>query len=277
MQLIILSILFILAFCFVGIVVLSYAIYIWEKQKIDQLAQNITPNSNGLFGRLGKNAFTTIEQSFNNSTKMKFPKQVNEVFEKTLVVVKDQDYKGWLDKTLTLLKKVTSNLGLYTSYAYGKIIEITKRNKIHQEVVEDDEQAYKTDKENQEINRTADKISEITKNDKNQFDTDEQVVEITGQATPKSTTATLGMVTDGDDQKNLKDSQKDAVYEKIENSILARLKETGLSHYNIWIELAKHYEKYQEKEKAIEIYAMVMKHAEGKEKEIARDGLIALS
>jgi hypothetical protein len=276
MQLIILSILFILAFCFVGICVLTYAIYIWEKQKVDQLAQNIAPNSNGLFGRLGKSTFSTIEQNFNNSTKMKFPKQVNEVFEKTLVVVKDQDYKGWLDKTISLIKKVSSNLGLYTSYTIGKIVEITKRNKVHQEVVDDGEEInFKSEKENQEINKTADKISEITQQDKNQFDIDEQVVEITHQ--PKYTTATLGMVTGEEDKQSQKDAQKDAVYEKIENSILARLKETGLSHYNIWIELAKHYEKYQEKEKAIEIYAMVMKHAEGKEKEIARDGLIALS
>jgi hypothetical protein len=273
MELILISLFLISLFSFVLIMTLNYSIFLWEKQIVENLTKNITPNnSNSSYSSLSKKTFSTIEQNSHNKTNMKIPDAVKENFEKTLVLVKQQDYKSWYQKTIITAKKISHDVEFYFSKFIKKIVAAKKPKKIPTEIVEDNSDLA--------VSKTIDKINEI-----NRPEITNQIIEIqhsedftktkSGFPMPvesKPTVATLNMV--NDDQLQ---SQKDEVYEKIESNILQRLKNTGLSHYDIWLELGKHYEKYSEREKAIEIYSMVMKHAEGRNKEMARDGLIALS
>ena len=88
--------------------------------------------------------------------------------------------------------------------------------------------------------------------------------------------ATIGLIRS--DISDLQKSKDDAtVFEKYENRLLAKLKDSGMANYDIWLELGDMYLKYNESKKAIEIYALVLKHSKNeKQKETARNGLIGI-
>lgn len=73
---------------------------------------------------------------------------------------------------------------------------------------------------------------------------------------------------------NTKDT---GLFDRLEDKILDKLKKVGLSNYDIWLDLARLYEDFDQKEKAMEVYTMILKHADGKEKDVARDRLIAIN
>ena len=307
MELILISLLLIFTFGFVGLITLGYIISLWEKQKLDIFSKSnrSEPNNNSNnvnFGKLSRHSFSTFEVN-SNPKNMKIPPQINEYFERSIVVVKNQDYKGWLDKTTVIIKKVSSNLELHFRFGLNKLINLITKDKA---VVESNTST--------DVSKTIDKINKISQQDNNstqqhnlnnnldylspepssslgnnsnhkdnfgQSDNHNQYNQFTNSQgsidvvhNPKSSFATLDLASE---EAIKTQKSKDEVYEKIENSILDKLKIAGLSHYDIWLELGKHYEKYNEREKAIEIYSMVMKHSEGRNKDIARDGLIALS
>jgi hypothetical protein len=80
-----------------------------------------------------------------------------------------------------------------------------------------------------------------------------------------------------DDEKESQENKRGALFKKLETNILKKLKTAGLNHYDIWLELAKLYEKYGKTQEAVKIYAMILKHAQGQAKEFARNKLIALT
>ena len=88
--------------------------------------------------------------------------------------------------------------------------------------------------------------------------------------------ATIGLIrSDVSDLQKSKDGA--TVFVKYENRLLAKLKDSGMANYDIWLELGDMYLKYNESKKAIEIYALVLKHSKNeKQKETARNGLIGI-
>jgi hypothetical protein len=285
MELIFISIILLTVFGFIGLVTLGYAITKWEQKKLEDMAKNIQPKSQ--YNQYKRNS----PASDNNYTKdnlaeMNVSQKVNHYLERSIVLVKNQDYKGWFDRTTKIFKKVSSNLELYTKFAWNKIINLVTKDKKKSDHIP----PYTDNKEDVDI--TIDKINEINNKQDNFFvnnQSNDNIINVDNintesnynydqreQPQKEQGMATIDMVSSSDQNASSK-KPKDEIYEKIETNILQRLKETGLSHYDIWLELGKHYEKYDEKEKAIEVYSMVMKHAEGKEKDIARDGLIGLS
>lgn len=309
MELILISLLLIFTFGFVGLITLGYIISLWEKQKLDIFSKTNKSNSdssnNTNFGKLSKHSFSTVETNFNPKN-MKISPKINEYFERSLVVVKNQDYKGWLDKTTIIIKKVSSNLELHFKFGLTKFMSLITKDKTNNSGIEPNISTTSND-----VYKTIDKINKISQqdngslqqdnfnnnsnylnstlgnnsNDKDNFGQSNQPTDnsnyfVNAQGSidvdhkTKSSFATLDLASE---EAIKTQKSKDEVYEKIENSILDKLKIAGLSHYDIWLELGKHYEKYNEREKAIEIYSMVMKHSEGRNKDIARDGLIALS
>ena len=310
MELILISLLLIFTFGFVGLITLGYVISLWEKQKLDIFSKTNKSDSdssnNTNLGKLSKHSFSTVETNFNPKN-MKISPKINEYFERSIVVVKNQDYKGWLDKTTVIIKKVSSNLELHLKFGFNKFINLITKDKAGSNL--------SASSNSNDVSKTIDKISKITQqdsnptqqlnlnnnpdylssepsfslgnnsNDKDNFGQSNQPTDnsnyfVNAQGSidvdhkTKSSFATLDLASE---EAIKTQKSKDEVYEKIENSILDKLKVAGLSHYDIWLELGKHYEKYNEREKAIEIYSMVMKHSEGRNKDIARDGLIALS
>ena len=306
MELILISIILLFTFAFVGLVSLGYAITIWEQKVLEEKAKNINSKNSG---SSQTTAINSSKSETNFSKDMKPTQKVGHYLERSLVLVKNQDYQGWMNKTVTVVKKVSSNVELYSKFFWSKVVELVTKNKV-------DENPLKQS-DNKDVDTTIDKINKInqkeqsknTNNDtlnqlnnntkiamdneaesyqnpQNNLHSNYEAQTFSNSKTERSNInnsfATLNFASEIENQalpKKIDSGKKlkDEVYEKIEANILHRLKETGLSHYDIWLELGKHYEKYGEREKAIEIYSMVMKHSTGKDKDTARDGLISLS
>ena len=88
-----------------------------------------------------------------------------------------------------------------------------------------------------------------------------------------SESATLNFAANESNQNQ----KKQTLFKKMEDQILEELKEKGLNRYDIWLKLAQLYEKYGQQKKAVEVYAMILKHSKTEEKIIARNKLIALA
>jgi hypothetical protein len=84
-------------------------------------------------------------------------------------------------------------------------------------------------------------------------------------------TATLNIVAE-------KTTSSSPAFAKLEHRILTQLQESGMQNYDIWLQLGQLYVKFDEAEKAKEVFALVLKHspAGSKLKETARNGLIGL-
>lgn len=95
----------------------------------------------------------------------------------------------------------------------------------------------------------------------------------TTTATPAKSTATINLAKEIEG----KSEEEMSLFEKLENKIIDSLKKADMQDWKIWLDLALLYQKHNQTQKALEIYALVLKHGTGREKDMARDGLIALS
>jgi hypothetical protein len=279
---ILINLIFVSGFCFLLIVVLEYAIYLWETKRVNDMTKDILP-TDSIYEHSVKREFSTNNLNPDNFNAQPMKNPINsKYFERSLVLVQSQDYKGWLEKFLSISKKILTNLGFYIKKTAKYILSLSKSGNNFP----DHEEKYgKTVETSGQINETVAKINEINEKESQQITPSHQdipsanivkedfVFQENSEKVPSSSMATLNLATDTDNTEP-KDT---TTYDKIEKSILQKLQEVGLNHYDIWLELGHFYQKYEEKEKAKEIFAMVMKHAEGKDKELARDGLIALS
>ncbi len=277
MELILISVILLLVFGFVSLITVGYAITLWEQKKLEDMSKNLHSKKVD-YTTHPKHNYSTTENNY--SSDMKVSQKVNHYIEKSLVLVKNQDYEGWLNKTTTVVKKVSSNLELYTKFAWSKFMQLITKEKSSNSSLSD----QNTQSTTKEVDDTIDKINSINQKQDNVLEVESINEPINStfhsnnsRAKPVKSSATLNIASDSQQEDIDAKKAKDEIYEKIESSILQRLKETGLSHYDIWLELGKHYEKYGEHEKAIEIYSMIMKNSQGRERDMARNGLIALS
>jgi hypothetical protein len=86
-------------------------------------------------------------------------------------------------------------------------------------------------------------------------------------------TATIGM----ESTIPNKDTVELSSFQKLEARLYEKLKQSGMSNYDIWLELGDLYHKYDDNKKAMEIYAVVSKHTKDeKQRQIAINKLIGL-
>jgi hypothetical protein len=109
-----------------------------------------------------------------------------------------------------------------------------------------------------------------------QADVDKLILD-TNESDPNTQSkATLDLASKNSSQV-LNQNEELSVFEKLELRILNRLKESGMTNYDIWIELGALYKKFGQTDKAKEVFALVLKHAGDTNKEKARNELIGLS
>jgi hypothetical protein len=84
--------------------------------------------------------------------------------------------------------------------------------------------------------------------------------------------ATIGLAPEKDSK-----SEELGMFEKLEARLYEKLKQSGMSNYDIWLELGDLYHKYDDNKKALEIYALVSKHSKDElQRKIAVNKLIGL-
>ena len=76
---------------------------------------------------------------------------------------------------------------------------------------------------------------------------------------------------------NTKDEGELTLFEKAEIKLIEKLRDIGLNHWDLWLELGDLYGKYGEKEKQKEIYTLILSKADGEEKKLATYRLIGMN
>lgn len=298
-MLIFLSLLATTIFGFTLIVVVNYALVHWENTKINDLASQIKQNDSSdiLSKGVASHRFTSLDVSDNLRPSLphkSFTETAAGFYGKTMTVITTQDYSGWWEKiivefkalqedwrgtlkkwfsVLTSLAKPVADLSTKTAK------EIEKEEKQKEEISNVVERVKDSGRDEYEpvifnkVNDASKTFSISGTSNINKSETNHEVEESNSSNDHSNHQgATIGLGATFDNRKPDKDLTQ---FEKIEKKILDRLQESGLRDYNIWIQLGDFYLKYEEHEKAKEIFALVLKQASGDQKEIARNRLIS--
>lgn len=284
-------------FVFVLVFLISFAIYRFEQSKIDKIVRSNLKekeaDSNFIFN---KNAKFKITGSEKNPNKFDLSKTTQNIFvgikdgiqginstEKSIIVIDSENKSNLKNPSQKIVNAISTNIFLllrkFGSFIFKLRIEVD--NFVKQRHNEDDNQNQIILADNLKIKEQTIKIKEIGKTledtslDKVSLISEDLINKnrilppIHKNISKKNSSATIDITSNA--------GEKEEIFNKIENSILERLKKTSLTDYGIWLELGMHYEKFHEFDKSKEVYALVMKHAKDQEKDFAKNKLIALS
>jgi len=283
---ILVSLLCAVAFFLITVLTINYAVFALEHHKIDDMVKTVghtVHNSN--------TDFVEEEEGFSISKSLNRRKMFGMVgTENALAKVRNMDYSSLAKKFFTVINHLRKDTWSTIKTFFKWIISTLKpadETTFSQKV----EFRRKQD----EIEETAEKVASINNsgakygastfahNNRPQPTMEEEVFEmiedenimtdnLEGEEGRKSN-ATLSFASEKEEEK----SQEMSVFEKLEMRVLNKLKNAGMDNYDIWLELGDLYAKFDEKEKAKEVYALILKHSQGGLKEMARNRLIGLS
>jgi len=292
------SILSFLFFALFAILALNYGFYEWEEKRVNELAQKIKPQEERnsiLFKSSSSREFTSFD--LGSVAKSKPAKVMQNVYDKTLILLQEQKYPDWLTKIAEELNNIRKNFWQTLHRFIKYLISLTKPANTIQEAKENDEKMMKDSSKNEkklrELDQTIEKVAQLAAisdlkipllqssntnqntsalPSSNSFSSHALPAKATVSVDTDQQVATIGIVPSGDKKSEIDMS----LFERLEARILAKLKEKGLGRYSIWLELGDLYLKFGDTEKAREVFALVLKHSEGDEKEFARNRLIGL-
>jgi hypothetical protein len=261
-------------FGLVIVIILNYAIHSWENLKVDDLTSRIVHSQKNILNKSSVNrGFTSFDLS------RSLPKKIQE---RALVVVSEKsEYPEWIKRTLKEIDFARKNLFSATKKMIAYLFSLSKPAEIVDYEKEDEE-----NKKKGEVDHVIQKVSNISqKKAQSSLDKDfplkleeptkeNDSIEISNAKNQDM--ATIGIAASASKITEQSKDSNSSVFEKLESRILLKLKDSGLENYDIWLELGELYVKFEEKEKAKEIFALILKHSHGKQKEIARDKLIGL-
>ncbi|MBC7472084.1 MAG: hypothetical protein H7196_02375 [candidate division SR1 bacterium] len=274
MYIVLISLIFIFIFFFILLVNLNFILFNWENSKVILLTRlnDKTKNQDYKIDTQKKyiqditsNTQNLLNITTNNSIKV-FGKLYNEA-----IIQMPKNYK-----ISSSFKNIKYSEYLNAFFRTGKNIFFYILSLIKPATIESDEFLM----QNEEVDKITDH-TDLRRNDNNYIKPDISSNINTDQ--PKNTdyqkfreTATIGLVS-VDKNKSIANDGEISTFDKLENRILSKLKESGMSNYDIWLELGDLYLKYNENKKAMEVYALVLKHSKNeKHKELARNGLIGM-
>jgi tetratricopeptide (TPR) repeat protein len=281
MNLLFFSFLIILVSFFCISLIINFLVISWESEKVDALASQIKHNSYDDNSILFK---SDVSREFTSLDLIKVSKnglhKASNIYDKTLVKITSQDYPNWFSSILTQLNNLKINTGQTISNWLKYLISLTKP--VKEETKTDRVKAFREQRKIEEIEDFVDKVVEENNHQSSELSLILQENEATPTENPdlpnpklQNNTATLNLASSISKADNSKES---GIFEKLENRILQKLKEVGLGNYDLWLELGQLYLKYGEKDKALEVFALVLKHTTNEaQKDLARNQLIGLS
>lgn len=258
---------------------LNYSVTIWEKKKVSDLTSKIKPNivspNAGLLEKTQtERSFTSKDWNGKNIKSRSL--QTIDFDARKILELNTEDLPKWLQLTIQFIKNLRYSFWLQIRKSFKKLISLTRPN---QEVEVE---------ENFELKKDVDFVVQKFKNQSKEekeglFDDQKEVVILDSQAIDIEenyddvNTLEKDLENELETKKESQNTKNQELLDSLETDLLEKLKASGFNHYEVWLELAGLYEEYEEKEKAVEVYSMILKHAEGKEKEIARNKLIEIT
>ncbi len=269
---------------------LSFTIYKWENDKISTLTDKIKPSEKNILNkRLALKSSSPIVDIPKSKKKkaIKAVSKASKVYKNSISSLQKNDYPEWVNSSVGEISKFKNNSWKSTKKLVSHLISLTKPI---EEAKAEEEKKTLTEKILKKLpgNYTPDIYDdnfdeikarkEIAKKDVSEVEKEKEeklekevIKEIS--TAQKAQQATLGLAS-----KLKTDKDEDlGLFEKLETKLLAKLQDSGMADYDIWLDLGDLYAKYGEDRKAKEIYALVLKHSQEKNlKERATNKLIGL-
>ena len=263
----------------IAVILINLAIYQYENQKLADLTKQIRQkNSAQILNRSNAiRAFTTFDLNASIKRSTDFAKNV---YSKTVTGIQtlthnpqessqvNKAVQGTKQAMNTLFKGIGSILT--SSSSPSKSRAPTNSATVQNDATDQDTTTIQHEREyTKDVDQliTKSTMLPVTHTQSAHSDTTSQSL------IDDSGTATINLATDsGKKPGDL------SAFEKMEIRILKQLKESSMANYDIWLQLADLYLKYDQKDKAKDVYALVLKHAKADiERTRARNGLIALA
>lgn len=269
-----LSLLGVVVFGLLIALTINYSVVMWENKRITDLTSKIKTDSEYNNPVLDKdpNSHGFTSRDLGDTMSKSKSIQTANFDARKLVPVNSDDLPQWAKTLWNFLLNLRTNFFSQIKRLVSYLFSLVKPPEI--------DDLAKQQKEQVEVSVVVEKVKNATDKESSSLvlsSTDNSVV---------VDSASVEVVSDGPEEipeflqkQNQKTEQaKDSgLFDKLEDKILEKLKKVGLSNYDIWLDLAKLYEDFEQKEKAMEVYTMILKHADGKEKDVARDRLIAIN
>lgn len=254
------------------LLILNYSVYLWENKRIADLTSKLSGQQKSSDDEIleKKNAsrgFTARDMFLEGVSKSKSILPVNHQ-ERKVIFIDNDDKPKWLNQVLTFFRRFQTNFRAQLKNVISYLINlaIPEENEVSNTA---------TDQPSNEVFEVIQKVQEDSVEDIppevkiNQVLPGNQVVVVN----PKPARA----AENSENSENKVNKKQDEVFTKLEDKLLKKLKEVGMNHFDIWLELGKLYEKYDEPQNAKEIYSLVLKHGHGKEQEFAKNRLIEIT
>ncbi len=215
---------------------LHYSVVNWEHHKILSLSRKSRANN--------KNSSDILFESYKSQ-------QHGNAFIQNVNI---DNYKTMKNILNSKLRSLQANLFNYTKNFFSNLIEISKPVKLSSAEYIDNSEAVvdETKIENAYQHNPTFQYPKISKN-----------ASLISQTAPINkpniqSEATIGLVAKPTADPK---SEEEGLFIKLENRLLEKLKQSGMSNYDLWLELGDLYHKYDDNKKAMEIYALVSKHS----------------
>lgn len=239
---------------------INYSVYLWENKKIQDLTNQIKPNQKSeneeiLQKNQASRGFTSIDMG-ESVSKQRILSTINADERKVLFVDEDLQPK-WLTGMITFFKRLRINFWAQLKNVFVYLINLAV--------------IYNGDKpENKEEEKLVTEVIQKVKEIDQENDTKEVLKK--ENVLPSNQVIVINP-NKPEEEESVQTKKNNELFEKMEDKLLKKLKEVGMNHFDIWLDLGKLYEDQKEPKKAKEIYQMVLKHATGKEQETARNAL----
>jgi hypothetical protein len=231
------------------ILILSYAIYEYQSEKI---GHKNTPTQSHAPSNFTLQTLTSSKPAL----------VAHDLYERTMIHIKESTYPDWINTIIEFVDNVRRNGWASIKNLFTYLLSLTRPAHASTEV----DTAATTELERDEMHKTVQNVNEID-------------TFVTQQNSTQS--LTTDSATDYDDSisaiQSASSTSANELFEKLESRILDKLKKSSMKNYDMWLELGELYLKYDQKEKAGEVFALVLKHAhEERQIDMARNYLIGL-
>jgi hypothetical protein len=216
-------------------------------------------------------------------------KAFNNAYDRTIHAIEDQKFEDWLDAIEKIYKMLKKDFFGTTKKFFKFLLNISKP--VEKDDFEVRMARLNAQRQQMEVDKMVNRIQDAPSNDTLRIDQPVQanvptVITKIGSPLIPSTQRPLKSILvlkSINDQNELALTTQEvdeevevSEFEKVEQRLLSKLKESGVGNYDLWLDLADLYVKNNSNQKASEIYSYVAKNAKDKNREKAINGIIGL-
>ena len=216
-------------------------------------------------------------------------KAFNNAYDRTIHALEDQKFEDWLDAIEKIFKMLKKDFFGTIKKFIKFLLNISKP--AEKDNFEVRMARLNAQRQQMEVDKMVNRIQDAPSNDVLRIDQPKSspiptVITkignptITTEIKPLKSILVLKSVNDQNElaltTQEVEDEVETTEFEKVEQRLLLKLKDSGVGNYDLWLDLADLYVKNSANQKASEIYAYVAKNAKDKNREKAINGIIGL-